>query len=99
MSPIAAYTPSASTLQPQNVYCNSDWQWMNAYSFGYQKLSAINIRTEQPEFEIPLDGIPRHLAIEPGPDGSARRLFVQLSGLHGFVVVDFEARKATGRLL
>jgi len=86
-------------LNPHNVYCTPDGKWMIATSMGDRKLTAINIRTEQPEFEIPLDGIPRPLAIEPGPDGSARRLFVQLSDLHGFVIVDFEARKATGRVL
>ncbi len=84
---------------PHNVYCTPDGKWMIATSMGDRKLTAINIRTEQPEFEIPLDGIPRPLAIEPGPGPSARRLFVQLSDLHGFVVVDFEARKTTGRVL
>jgi YVTN family beta-propeller protein len=37
-------------------------------------------------------------AIESGPDGSARRLFVQLSGLRGFAVVDFEKRQEVARI-
>jgi YVTN family beta-propeller protein len=37
-------------------------------------------------------------AIESGPDGSARRLFVQLTGLRGFAVVDFEKRQELARI-
>ena len=84
---------------PHNVYGTPDGKWMIATSMGDHKLTAINIRTEQPEFEIPLDGVPRPLAIEPGPDGGAGRLFVQLSDLHGFVIVDFPGRRTTGRVM
>jgi len=84
---------------PHNVYCTPDGKRMIATSLGDQKLTVINIRTEEPEFEIPVGGIPRPLAIEPGPDGSPGRLFVQLSNLHGFAVVDFTARKVIRKVL
>jgi len=72
---------------------------MLATSIGDQKLTAINIRTEKPEFEIPVGGVPRPLAIEAAPDHSPARLFVQLSRLHGFVVVDFATRRVLNRVL
>ena len=84
---------------PHNVYCTPDGKWMIATSLGDQKLTAINIKTEQPEFEIPVGGVPRPLAIETGPGGAPARLFVQLSDLHGFAVVDFAARRVTSRVL
>jgi YVTN family beta-propeller protein len=84
---------------PHNVYCTPDGKWMLATSLGDQKLTAINIKTEQPEFEIPVGGVPRPLAIEPDAGGAPGRLFVQLSELHGFAVVDFAARRVTGRVL
>jgi YVTN family beta-propeller protein len=84
---------------PHNVYCTPDGKWMLATSMGDHKLTAINIRTEKPEFEIPVGGVPRPLAIEAKPDQSPARLFVQLSGLHGFVVVDFATRRVLNRVL
>jgi YVTN family beta-propeller protein len=38
------------------------------------------------------------MAFETNPDGSTRRIFVQLSNLHGFAIVDFAQRKETGRI-
>lgn len=84
---------------PHNIYCTADGKWMLATSMGGKKITAIDVRTESPEFEIPLGGIPRPVAIEPGPGGSPARLFVPLSDLHGFVVVDFAARRVVNRVL
>src|SRR3979490_1577545 len=38
------------------------------------------------------------MAIEAGPDGSTKRVFVQLSDFNGFAVVDFAARKEVARV-
>src|SRR5690349_5240810 len=84
---------------PHNVYCTPDGKWMLATSLGDQKLTAINIKTEEAEFAIPVGGVPRPVAIEPGAGGAPARLFVQLSELHGFAVVDFASRQVTGRIL
>ena len=59
------------------------------------KLTAIDIETEAPAFEIPLPGQPRPLVIDP----DMRRLYVQLSDLHGFVVVDLAARRVIDKVL
>ena len=62
---------------------------------GDNRLTVINTDTQEPEFEIPLPGVPRPVAMDRG----AKHLFVQLSNLHGFVVVDFAARKVTRKIL
>jgi YVTN family beta-propeller protein len=84
---------------PHNVYCTPDGKHMIATSMGDKKLTVINVETEQPEFAIPLGGVPRPLAIEAGPDKKIGRLFVQLSDLHGFVVVDYKARVVIDKVL
>src|SRR4051794_30493900 len=49
---------------PHNVYCTPDGRWMIATSMGDDKLTAIDIKTESPAFEIPLPGQPRPLVID-----------------------------------
>ena len=84
---------------PHNVYCSPDGKSMIATSMGDNKLTSINIKTEEPEFEIPVGGVPRPVAIEAGPEHAPTRLFVQLSDLHGFVVVDYASRKVADKVL
>ena len=80
---------------PHNVCCSPDGRWMIVTSMDDNKLTAIDIETEAPGFEIPLPGQPRPLVIDP----DMRRLYVQLSDLHGFVVVDLVARRVIDKVL
>jgi|SRR5579872_1242939 len=84
---------------PHNVYATRDGRWMLATSIGENKITAIDMKTETPEFSIPVGGVPRPVAIEAGPGGAPLRLFVQLSDLHGFAVVDFATRRVMQRIL
>jgi YVTN family beta-propeller protein len=84
---------------PHNIYRTPDDASMIATSMDDNKLTIISTKTEQPEFEITLDGVPRPLVIDASPDGAIRRLFVQLSNLHGFAVVDYATRRVTNRIL
>jgi YVTN family beta-propeller protein len=68
---------------------------MIATSMDDNKLTGIDIQTEAPAFEIPLPGQPRPFVIAP----DSRRLYVQLSDLHGFVVVDLAARRVIDKVL
>jgi len=77
---------------PHNVYATPDGKHMIATSMGENKLTVIDTATEKPEYAIPVGGVPRPVAIDAGPDGTVNRLFVQLSNLHGFVVVDYKQR-------
>src|SRR5256714_13727597 len=83
---------------PHNVYCTPDGKYMLATSMDENKLTAVDIQTEKPAFEIPLGGVPRPLVIEAAPDRTPNRLFVQLSNLHGFAVVDYASRKVIRRV-
>ncbi len=84
---------------PHNVYATPDGKYMIATSMDDRKLTAVGIKSEKPEFEIPLDGVPRPLAIDAGADGTPARFFVQLSKLLGFAVVDSAARRIVDKVL
>jgi YVTN family beta-propeller protein len=47
--------------------------------------------------ESPLEGV-RPIAFETNPDGSTKRLFVQISEFNGFVVIDFATRSEVRRI-
>lgn len=80
---------------PHNIYLTGDGQYMLATSMGDKRITAIDTRSEEPAFEIPLPGVPRPVALDAGP----KNLFVQLSNLHGFIVVDYATRQVTGKVL
>jgi YVTN family beta-propeller protein len=84
---------------PHNVYLTPDGKYMLATAMDDKKITAIDVKTETPAFEIPVGGVPRPLAIDAAPDGTPKRLFVQLSNLHGFAVVDYASRNVTRRVL
>jgi|ERR1700730_1532169 len=58
----------------------------------------FDLRSLEPAWQVEFDQEALVPAIESNPDGSGRRLFIQLSGLRGFAVVDFEARKELARI-
>jgi len=84
---------------PHNVYRTPDGQHMIATSMDENKLTVINIKSQEVEFEIPAGGVPRPLIIDANPDRSINRLFVQLSNLHGFAVIDWASRKVVERVM
>jgi YVTN family beta-propeller protein len=84
---------------PHNVYRTPDGMHMIATSMDENKLTVISTKTEEPEFEIPAGGVPRPLVIDGNPDRSIQRLFVQLSNLHGFAVIDWASHKETARVM
>ncbi|WMT78705.1 cytochrome D1 domain-containing protein [Bradyrhizobium sp. Ash2021] len=81
-----------------NVYVTSDSKYAVTGSIRTGIVTVIDLATEQPAWEIKLDKGIRPMAIEAGPDGSTKRIFVQLSDLNGFAVVDFAARKEVARI-
>jgi hypothetical protein len=52
----------------------------------------LDAATDEPLWRLFDRGV-RPITIEKNADGSTRRLFVQLTNLHGFAVVDFAQRK------
>jgi YVTN family beta-propeller protein len=80
---------------PHNVYLLPDGKHMIATSMGDNKLTVIDTEKQEPEYEIPVPGQPRPVVFDEG----AKHLFVQLSNLHGFIVIDFAERKVVNKIM
>src|SRR5882672_6549582 len=75
-----------------NVYVTPDGKYVITGSIRTGVITVIDLTTEQPAWELKLDKGIRPMAIEAGADGATKRIFVQLSDLNGFAVVDFATR-------
>lgn len=80
-----------------NVYVTPDGKYIVAGSIAGRVMTVIDQATEEPAWTLFDEGV-RPMAFETNADGSTRRIFVQLSNLHGFAVVDFAQRKEVGRI-
>ena len=81
-----------------NTYVTPDGKYVVAGSIVGKSLTVIDVATEQKVWEKEFDLGVRPMAFEQGPDGSTSRIFVQLSDLNGFAVVDFKTRQETARI-
>jgi YVTN family beta-propeller protein len=81
-----------------NIYVTPDGKYLIAGSIPGKLLTVIDLEREVPVWELPFDLGVRPMTIEAGPDGSTKRIFVQLSDTNGFAVVDFAARKEVARI-
>jgi len=80
-----------------NVYVTPDGRHVVAGSIAGRVMTVIDQKTEEPIWTLFEEGV-RPMAFETNPDGSTKRIFVQLSNLHGFAVVDFAQRKEVARV-
>jgi YVTN family beta-propeller protein len=76
-----------------NVYVTPDGKFAIAGSIASSTISIVDIATDQMTRTLTMSAGVRPMAFDTNPDGSTKRIFVQLSNYHGFAVVDF----ATGR--
>jgi YVTN family beta-propeller protein len=81
-----------------NVYVTPDGKHAVSGSIEGKVATVIDLTTEQPVWEVKFDAGVRPMAFETNPDGSTSRIFVQLSGLNGFAVVDFAKRAEVARI-
>lgn len=81
-----------------NTYVTPDGKYAISGSVRKKFMNVVDLATEKTAWEIQFDGGVRPMAIEKAADGSTSRVFVQLSNLHGFAVVDFNARKEVARI-
>ena len=82
-----------------NVYVTPDNKFVVTGSIRTKILTVIDLKTEQIAWELKLDEGVRPMTFETEADGSTRRIFVQLSKLNGFAVVDFATRRETARVV
>jgi YVTN family beta-propeller protein len=72
-----------------NVYVTPDGRFVVAGSIPGRKITVIDQKTEEILWTVPTrDGV-RPMAFDTNPDGSTKRMFVQLSNFNGFLTVDF----------
>jgi YVTN family beta-propeller protein len=81
-----------------NVYVTPDGKYAVAGSVAGKFLTVIDLKTEQPVWDVKFEKGVRPITFETAPDGSTRRMFVQLSDVHGFAVVDFAKRAEVARI-
>jgi YVTN family beta-propeller protein len=81
-----------------NTFITPDARYVIAGSIVGRTLTVIDAATEEPAWSMAFDEGVRPIAFEANPDGSTKRMFVQISHFHGFYVVDFAARKEVARI-
>jgi YVTN family beta-propeller protein len=82
-----------------NIFVTPDGKYAVSGSIENKAATVIDLSTEKAAWEIKFDRGVRPMTFEANPDGSTRRIFVQLSGVNGFAVVDFASRKEVARIL
>jgi YVTN family beta-propeller protein len=75
-----------------------DGRYVVAGSIVGKSVTVIDARTEEVAWVLDFDLGVRPIAFEQNPDGSTKRMFVQLTDFNGFAVVDFVARKEVNRI-
>jgi YVTN family beta-propeller protein len=80
-----------------NVYVTPDGKYLIAGSVAGKNMTVFDTKTDEPLWSLFDQGV-RPIAFEKNPDGSTKRLFVQLSDFHGFVIVDFAQHKELSRV-
>jgi YVTN family beta-propeller protein len=80
-----------------NIYVTPDGKHVVAGSPSGRRLTVLDTVTDTEVWAWEGEAI-RPLTISAKADGSTDKLFVQVSGFHGFVVVDFDSRKEVARI-
>jgi YVTN family beta-propeller protein len=81
-----------------NVYVTADGKYVVAGSIGAKTVNVIDARTDQTAWTLQLDLGVRPMAFAQNPDGSTKWIFVQLTDLNGFAVVDFATHREVRRI-
>jgi len=82
-----------------NTFVTPDGRFVVAGSIAGQSLTVIDQATEATAWSMKFDRGVRPIAFEKRPDGQTARMFVQLSDLHGFAVVDFATHQEITRVI
>jgi len=82
-----------------NVFVTPDDRYAVTGSIEAKIATVIDLRSEQIAWEIKFDAGVRPMAFEPNPDGSTKRMFVQLNDVNGFAIVDFAKHQEVARIL
>ena len=81
-----------------NIYVTPDGKYAVAGSIETKSATVIDLQTDQVAWEVKFDNGVRPMAFDSNPDGSTKLIFVQLSNLNGFAVVDFAKHVEVARV-
>jgi YVTN family beta-propeller protein len=81
-----------------NVYVTPDGKYAVSGSLETKVASVVDLQSQRMAWEVKFDKSVRPMAFDTNPDGSTNRIFVQLSGVNGFAVVDFAKRAEVARI-
>lgn len=81
-----------------NIYVTPDGKYAVFGSIESKTATALDLASDQVVWEVKFDSGVRPMAFDTNADGSTKRIFVQLSGLNGFAVVDFAKHTEVGRI-
>jgi YVTN family beta-propeller protein len=79
-----------------NTYVTPDSRFAIMGSTRTSMFTVVDLQKEEIAWELNLGKGVRPMTIERNPDGSTKRVFIQLSELNGFAILDFATRKVVG---
>lgn len=82
-----------------NTFMTPDSRYVVAGSIGGSSATVIDTELERPVFAFHFEGGVRPFTFDTHPDGSTKNMYVQISNLHGFAVVDWEKRREVRRIV
>jgi len=81
-----------------NTYVTPDGKYVVAGSIAGRMLTIINYPAETIAWELPMPAGVRPMAFSKKANGATDKIFMNLSELHGFAVIDFDQRKEVTRV-
>jgi YVTN family beta-propeller protein len=81
-----------------NPYSTPDGKYVVAGSITSKLVNVIDTKTDEVAWTVQMDLGVRPMTMSANPDGSTRYIFVQMSGLNGFAVIDFASREEIKRV-
>lgn len=81
-----------------NVYVTPDGKFAVAGSIQTSTINVIDTSTDELAWTLEMDAGIRPMTFDWHADGSTKNIYVQLSGFHGFAVVDFNKREEIARI-
>jgi YVTN family beta-propeller protein len=81
-----------------NPYVTPDGKYVVAGSIAGKSINVFDTATDQNAWTLEMDLGVRPMTFSTNPDGSTKWLFVQLTNLNGFAVVDFATHKEIRRI-
>ena len=81
-----------------NVYVTPDGRFVVAGSIIGKKINVIDQAKEEIVWTLATEEGVRPMAFDVNPDGATKRIFAQLSGFNGFVIVDFAKQQVVDKI-